>query len=172
MITCSHGSQAVRTRWSWRGDTHGRYFTCILATAIELLELVLLMSLINVSKNVSLTIWSFKFLFWKREQGCILLVLSKLDGDFYSCSHEMQTCHVVSGLFIVIPSWIVSMHAEEEIKNQMVDSCRHKDWHAAVSLRNSSLSFLRAYLPCAAALSGTPTCHVTSSCHTQTLPLV
>lgn len=39
------------------------------------------------------------------------------------------------------------MHAGEEIKNQMVDSCQSKDWHAADSLRNSSVSSPHAYLP-------------------------
>lgn len=38
------------------------------------------------------------------------------------------------------------MHAEEEIKTQMVDSCQPKDRHAADSLRNSSLSSLHTYL--------------------------
>lgn len=34
-------SRTVRTRWSWRGDTHVKYLTQILATAVEFLELML-----------------------------------------------------------------------------------------------------------------------------------
>lgn len=44
---------------------------------------------INESRSATLSIWSFKFLFGKREQGCILLLLSKLACAFYSCSHEV-----------------------------------------------------------------------------------
>lgn len=49
------------------------------------------------------------------------------------------------------------MHAEEEIKNQMVDSHQSKAWHTANSLRNSSPSFPHKYLPCVTALSETST---------------
>lgn len=39
------------------------------------------------------------------------------------------------------------MHAEKEIKNQLVDSHQSKAWHTTNSLRNSSPSFPHKYLP-------------------------
>ena len=52
------------------------------------------------------------------------------------------------------------MHAEEDIKNQIVDSYQPKDWHAADSLRNSSYAHTcRVTLP----LLGLQPAAVTSS---------
>lgn len=159
MIICSHypTSWAVRTRWSWRGDTHMRYSLYILATAAEFLELVL--HYVLGQMWVGVWHWAENM---NKAAGC--LHYPNLPLTFTPVATKSQTCLLVSGYFTVIPSWIVTMHAEEEIKNQVVDSHQSKAWHTANSLRSSSLSFPHKYLPCVTLpFLRLLTCHVACS---------
>lgn len=74
------------------------------------------------------------------------LCYPNLPVTFIPVATGSWTCLLVSGYFTVILSWIVTMHAEEEIKKQLVDS-HQCAWHTANSLRNTSPSFPHKYLP-------------------------